>query len=62
MIFCGFVVDNNDDNDSDKTILISFIVSTGVFEILSTILILLLIRDKKINSSYGSSLIPANSQ
>lgn len=58
--FCGF--DDNDKDDSDKTVLILFIILTGIFGILSTVLILLLIRNKKIQSNSYNSLIPANSQ
>ena len=60
--FCGFVNDD-DNNDSEKIILILFIVLTGVFGILSTVLIFILIRNKKNQSStYSHSLIPSNSQ
>ena len=58
--FCGF--EPEDDDDSDKTILILFIVLTGVFGILSTILIFLLIRNKKIQSNAETNSLMTNSQ
>jgi hypothetical protein len=57
--FCGF---ESDDDDSDKTILILFIVLTGIFGVLSIILIFLLIRNKKYQSNSYASGLMANSQ
>ena len=59
--FCGFV-DEDGDDDSDRTILILFIVLTGIFGLLSTILIILLIKNKVQSNSLNNNTLLANSQ
>ena len=57
--FCGFI---DNDKDSVKIVFILFVVLTGIFGILSAILLFLLIKKQKNHSKSYTSLIPSDSQ